>query len=217
MASRRKTPAQIAAEYGTEVPPIKPGQSEEAYFRQLAKRADQRLVRLEKLSGEKNYQGVLQYSYRKAMYDIKSLSGDRSATRFNIALKKNKDGSVNQAMLHAKINAVKAFLEAPTSMKKTITEMYEKRADTINSKYGTSFTWQDMGRFFESAAYDKLRAIGYGSDFILKNVGEMQKAVKPKKVEQSVQQNVRVPEDRVAGEVRDAMNAMQLTLKDFGL
>ena len=217
MAQRKKTPEQIAAEYGTQVKPIRPGQSEEAYFRQLAKRADQRLVRLERLASEENYQGVLQYSYKKALYDIRALSGQRDATRFNTALQKNKDGSVNQAMLHAKINAVKAFLEAPTSMKSTITRMYKNRTETINKKYGTKFTWQELGRFFESAGYDKMRAKGYGSDVILKSIGQQQKKVSPSDVKKGAQQNVRVPEDKVVEEVTGAIEAQQLTLKDFGL
>lgn len=232
---KRKTRAELAAEYQTmkDISPQKAGESDVQYFHRLAKAADTRLTRLEQAAGgyvvtkgkekgkvygpKQGFESVLSYAYKQAMYDIRSLSGDRGGKRFNTAVKKNKDGSLNQAMLHAKINAVKRFLEAPTSMTSKIEESYQKRADTLNATYGTKFTWQEMGRFFESAAYDKLRVMNYGSDFILKAVGEMQKTVKPKKVEQSVQQNVRVPEDKVAGEIRDAMNAMQLSLKDFGL
>ena len=213
--ARQKTRQQIAAEYNTTVDPIKPGQSEVDYFKQLAKRADQRMVRLERLAEQENYRGVLSYAYQTAVYDIKTLSGDPNATRFNIALKKNKDGTVNQQLLHAKINAVTRFLEAPTSMKKTITESYQKRADTINRKFGTNFTWQQMGRFFESAAYEKMRGKSFASDTILKAFGSIKKAFGAKKVTEAQIQNVRVSDDNVVNEVSGAIVKAGLKTSDF--
>mgnify|MGYP003293744997 CR=1 FL=1 len=68
--ARQKTRQQIAAEYNTTVAPIKPGQSEVDYFKQLAKRADQRMVRLERLAEQDNFKGVLSFSYQSAVYDI---------------------------------------------------------------------------------------------------------------------------------------------------
>lgn len=214
--AQRKSRQQIASEYGTQVPERKPGQSEEAYFRQLAKRADQRLVRLEKLAGEENFEGVLTFAYKGALKDIRQLTGNRDATRFNVALQKTKSGKVNQALLHAKINAVKRFLEAPTSMKSTVVRSYQKRADKINAKHGTSFTWQQMGRFFESAAYEKMLKT-YGSDVILKAIGRKQRQEKPGDIKKGAEQNVRVRDDAVVNEVGKAIEAEQLTLKDFGL
>ena len=213
--ARQKTRQQIAAEYNTTVAPIKPGQSEVDYFKQLAKRADQRMVRLERLAEQDNFKGVLSFSYQSAVYDIKTLSGDPNATRFNVALKKNKDGTVNQQLLHAKINAVTRFLEAPTSMKKTIVQSYQKRADTINRKYGTDFTWQQMGKFFESAAYEKMRIAGYGSDTTLVSFGETKKKFGTRKVVGAQRQNVRVSKDEVVNEGAQAMFNLGLNVSDF--
>lgn len=214
--AQRKTRQQISQEYGTQAPAIKPGQSEEAYFRMLAKRADQRLVRLERLAEQQNFEGVLSYAYKGAMKDIRQLTGNREATRFNVALQKTKSGDINKALLHAKINAVKRFLESPTSMKSTILESYKKRADTINRKYGTNLNWQQLGRFWESAGYQKMLKT-YGSDVILKAIGQKQKSAKPDDIKKGAEQNVRVPEDAVVKEVEKAMTDSQLTLKDFGI
>ena len=213
--AKQKTRSEIAAEYSTQIRDIRPGESEVQYFRSLAKVADQRMVRLERLAMQDNYKGVLSYSYQSAQYDIKALSGNPNATRFNIALKKNKDGTVNQAMLHAKINAVKRFLEAPTSMKKTITQSYQKRADTINKKFGTNFTWQQMGRFFESRAYNEMRGKHFASDMILKAIGRIQKTAKKKDIQAGVDQNIRISGDAVVNEVASEIQSAGFTVKDF--
>lgn len=213
--AKRKTRTEIAAEYGTQIRDIRPGESEVQYFRSLAKVADQRMVRLERLAMQDNYKGVLSYAYQSAQYDIKALSGNPNATRFNIALKKNKDGTVNQAMLHAKINAVRRFLEAPTSMKKTILQSYQKRADTINKQFGTNISWQQMGRLFESKAYETMRGKHYASDVILKAIGKMQKKPKKQDIQKGIDQNVRVKEDAVVNEVMNKIAQEGLTLNDF--
>ena len=217
--ARQKTRQQIAAEYNTTVDPIKPGQSEVDYFKQLAKRADQRMVRLEQLQEQQNYKGVLSFAYKSAEYAIKEFYGGEIPSnrkpRFNIILKTNKDGTVNKTLLHAKINAVKRFLEAPTSMKKTITESYQQRADTLHRKYGTNFTWQEMGRFFESAAYEKMRVKGYGSDAVLKSVGSIKKKFGTKKVTAAQKQNIRVSDDQIENEVAQAIINEGLNVSDF--
>lgn len=214
--ARQKTRAEIAQQYKTTVPEQNPGQSDAAYFKQLAKRADQRLVRLEQLAGQKNFEGVLNYAYKSAIKDIRQLTGNRDATRFNVALQKTKSGEINKSLLHARINAVKRFLESPTSMKSKIIETYKNRADTINEKYGTNFTWQQLGRFWESAGYEKMKRT-YGSDVILKAIGQKMKAAKPEDIRKGAEQNVRVSDDAVISEVSKAISAEQLTLKDFGI
>ena len=217
MAKRSRTRSEIAADYGTQIPDINPGQSEVDYFRQLAKRADQRMVRLERLAEQDNYKGVLSYAYESAVYDIRSLTGDPDARRFNVALKKNKDGTVNKTLLHAKINAAKRFLESPTSMKSKITEVYQKRADTLSKNMGLEkpLTWQQAGRIFESRAYDTMRKKGFTSDQIVKAVGAINSKTKRSDVTKALDQNIRVSEDAVVNEVAQAIAGEQLTLNDF--
>ena len=46
---------------------MKPGESLEKYYRRLAKVADQRLIRLEELSGVEGYGNAKQWAYKRAM------------------------------------------------------------------------------------------------------------------------------------------------------
>lgn len=220
---KKRTKAEIIEHYSTRVPLQKAGESDLAYYRRLAKMADQRLVRLEELAGKEGFEGVLSFSYKSAIRDIRMLSGNRNATRFNTVIPKTKGGEPNQALLHAKISAIKRFVEAPTSMKKTINQIYKERTEKINEKFGTSFTWQELGRFWESAGYAKMTGTrkngqqAYGSDVILKAISQMRRQVDPKEIKDSLSTNIRVPEDKVVGEVVDAIKAENLTLRDFGI
>ena len=113
-------------------------------YRQKAKKADQRLVRLEALSHEKHFEGVLEFAYKGAIRDIQSWGGDR---RFNTA------PPVKLTELRAKISDIEKFIEKPTSVKKGVVSIYKKRADTINKRYGNEFgvefTWEDIANYYE--------------------------------------------------------------------
>lgn len=113
-------------------------------YKQLAKKVDQRLVRLEALSHEQHFGGVLEFAYKSAIRDIKSWGGDR---RFNTA------PPVKLTELQAKITDMEKFKESETSTKSKILGIYKKRADTINKRYakefGVKFTWQDIANYYE--------------------------------------------------------------------
>ena len=136
-------------------------QALEKEYRRLAKRADQRLVRIEKYSDPKSdqynpkYKSMKKYAYRVAQRDIRAWSGE-NASRFNTTPPKN----TNQ--LKAKIADIKKFLQSASSTigrtaeTRGLSEIYERRADTLNERYGTSFTWKDLATFFESGVNEKL-------------------------------------------------------------
>lgn len=152
----------------------KAGESTERYYRRLAKAADQRLVRLEALAHEENYRNVKEWSYKRAMNDIKKWSGE-GATRFNTKLPGQLRAGEpltysDKVQIQSKIRDIKTFLEAPTSTKKGITETYKKRADTLNQRYGTSFNWEHLGNFFESKTWEKIDST-YGSKTKMKSIG----------------------------------------------
>lgn len=113
-------------------------------YKQLAKKVDQRLVRLEALSHEQHFGGVLEFAYRSAIRDIKSWGGDR---RFNTA------PPVKLTELQAKIADMEKFEASETSTKSKILGIYKKRADTINKRYakefGVKFTWEDIANYYE--------------------------------------------------------------------
>lgn len=117
-------------------------------YRTLAKTADQRLVRLEGYRHEQNFKVADKWAYARAMRDIQAWSGEE-ATRFNTK------PPASVAQLQAKIQDIKTFLLSPSSTKQGIIKMYQKRANTINAKYGTNFKWDEIGTFFESEAWQQ--------------------------------------------------------------
>ena len=183
-------------------------------YRKLAKRADQRLVRLEKYSRQEKYSNILQYAYARAQRDIRSWSGE-NATRFNTKPPSNMNS------LQGKINDIKTFLQsASSSIKPTqdnavyndkgqiigggIDLTYQKRADTLNQKYGTDVTWENVGSIFESTLYKKLSK-KYSSKTAVRIIGKLQgnekKVVKSFKKHEPV--NVRISGE---GPLEEAVN-----------
>lgn len=136
-------------------------------YRTLAKAADQRLVRLESYEELPNFKNATKWSYARAMRDIQQWSGE-SAKRFNTAPPKS------SSQLLAKIEDIKTFIKSPTSTKKGMKEILQKRADTLNERYGTNFKWDDVGTFFESGLAKELDK-DYASRTMVKVAGELQK------------------------------------------
>lgn len=138
-------------------------------YRKLAKRADQRLVRLEKLSTQKDFKQVKQWAYKNAVTDALEWGANPEKPRFNI---KPPSSTIS---LKAKIQDIKNFLEKPTSTKAGIISVYDKKARTLNEKYaeyGLNLTWSDVGTFFESALYKKL-AKKYSSGTVIKAIATL--------------------------------------------
>ena len=158
----------------------KPTESLQQYYRRLAKTADQRLVRLEKASQQEFYKPATQWAYAKAQRDIKKwLPAGQEAPevlRFNTkipGIDKLKPEQANEKLI-AKINDIKSFLSAPSSTKQGITNVYKKRADTLNARYGTQFTWKQMAKYYESGQA-ALWDAKYGSKTALHTIAYIQK------------------------------------------
>lgn len=134
----------------------------EAEYKRLAKRADQRLLRLERISDPERpeynpmYASVKEYAYKRAQRDIRAWSGE-NATRFNT------EAPSNTNRLKAKIADIKRFLQSASSTigrtkeTKGISKIYQERANTINKKYDANFKWQDLARLFESGLWKKIK------------------------------------------------------------
>lgn len=138
---------------------IRPDESPEAYYKRLAKVADQRLVRLEKLEGQKGYKKVTSYSYKKAMRDIDIYNP--GGHRFNTGMiydinKETGAKTLDKRILKERTMSVLDFLQAPTSTKAGIDEAFRRRVETMNKNWGTDFTWQEMADFFEKKQADKI-------------------------------------------------------------
>ena len=150
-----------------------PGESDKAYYIRLAKQADQRLVRLEKLSKQKGFEAVTSYSYATAMNDLKNFG----QTRFNA---KVPDPTTEEGafLFREKLAAVKEFLKAPSSTKQGIKSVYQAKVDTINERYGTDFSWQDMADFFNTGYAQKLFNELKASKTVMKAIGVIQHNLK---------------------------------------
>lgn len=135
-------------------------------YRKLAKRADQRLVRLEKLSTQKDFKQVKQWAYKNAVTDALEWGASSDKPRFNI---KPPSSTIS---LKAKIQDIKNFLEKPTSTRSGIIDVYEQKAQTLNEKYkeyGLNLNWSDVGTFFQSSLYKKLSK-KYSSGTVIKAI-----------------------------------------------
>ena len=174
----------------------KPGEDALMYYKRLAKTADQRLVRLEQLSTQKGYENVTAYAYARAQYDIGRYT---SGHRFNTKPPVDADGNVDYKMLNEKVADIKTFLSSVSSTKAGITATYEKRARTINEKFGTSYTWQDMADYFQSGDFKKHQK-DFGSETIFKAIGKIQRAESKvlKDIDKNNKKNI---SDKVATEV----------------
>lgn len=177
-------------------------------YRTVAKAADQRLVRLEKLTQEENYKVADKWAYARAMRDIEQYSGE-GATRFNVKPPKTMTG------LKAKIEDIKTFLKAPSSTKGGIKRMYVDRAAKINEDYGTDFTWEEIGKFFEDKRWKKLgggmrEGKGqYESKTALIAIGRIRKNVTKAELKKAIKEgneiDIKVPDDQVGRTVREIL------------
>lgn len=145
----------------------KEGESINAYYKRLAKVADQRLVRLEELSKQKDYKNVKKYAYATAMEDIKAFGGKQ---------RWNTKAPEDPRLMYEKIKAMKYFIESPTSTKAGIKEVYQKKANTLNENYGTNFTWQDLADYYNKGQADIAAKEAGGSGTALLAIGVIQKA-----------------------------------------
>jgi hypothetical protein len=160
-----------------------------AEYRRLAKRADQRLVRLEAYSHDEGFKTAKQWAYARAQKDIAHWGGGK---RFNTAPPKSK------AQLKAKISDIKQFLESETSTKKGIINVYKRKADTINKRYGTHFTWENLATYYKSGLAEKMNN-SFGSKTALKVIGTMQKNDKDviKAIKEHSEKNLQLSDNKI--------------------
>ena len=146
-----------------------------ADYKRMAKSADQKLRRLEKLAEQPNFKNATRWAYAEAMQDLKRWQTDNQRKlRFDTPAPMKKDGSVNVTALKQKMRDIESFMEKPTSTKRGIEKSYIDRANTINKIYGTTYVWTDMTTLYNSKAWEKL-ATSFGSDTAMKAIGSISK------------------------------------------
>lgn len=176
-------------------------------YRTLAKKADQRLIRLEALAYQEHFHGVLEFSYKYALRDVRSWGGDK---RFNTAPPTTLD------KLEYKISDIKKFLDKPTSNKTQILKIYQARTDTINKRYGQElgykFTWQEIANFYESDIA-KRDDIAKASKTVVRALATIRRAMTDKDLQNIKDVNERI--QRVSGD--KVVNNMVEKLAGYGL
>lgn len=142
-------------------------------YRKLAKRADQRLVRLESYSHQAGLRGAKTYAYRKAINSIESWGGTK---RFNTKPPKS------ERDLAEKINDIKMFLEAPTSTARGIRQINVKRTQSLNETLGTDYTVDELTKFFDVGGFGNTLMENFGyrtaltvGKIVLKEMGKHKK------------------------------------------
>ena len=167
-----------------------------AESRKLAKRANQRMVRLERYSEREGYSNIKKYAYSRAKQYIENYTGKKGKPRKkkNVKLVSINDGTKelsgdelykkNIQIQRQKIKAMQEFLASESSTMgesrsgpktKGIKAIYDQRTNTINEKflnqYGLEMTEKDLKRFFESKKQAKLESIvGSKDQFIVASV-----------------------------------------------
>lgn len=122
-------------------------------YRKLAKRADQRLVRLESYSHQSGLRAAKTYAYRKAINSIQSWGGTK---RFNTKAPET------TRELAEKINDIKMFLEAPTSTARGIRQINAKRTQKLNETLGTNYTVDELTEFFDVGGFGNILMDNFG-------------------------------------------------------
>lgn len=186
------------------------------FYRRIVDTANHRLLEIERMSSKKGYEEVTQYAYKKALYDIRTLFGD-DVKRFR-ASKFPKDDLRNAPKY---INSVLRFLEMPTSTKVGIQNVYQKRANTINERYGSNISWGTVANLFQSSLYKKLDS-KYGSKTAVKVIAQYQKNKKEvqkylKDISDSKKKSKKVADDiSVQVDDRHLEDTVNEVLKEYG-
>lgn len=170
---------------------MNPGESIEHYYHRLADAADHRLIRLEAMAYESDFEGVKKFAYARAMKNLEVWGGNRFNTKM--------PESVN--LRNEKIADIIHFLQSPTSTKTGIVNVYKKRAETIKQEYGIDLKWQDMGRLMESFSDD---ASG-GSPTKIKALGVV-KQIDKYGVEKALKKNPNVSDDIIRTVAENYLN-----------
>jgi len=133
----------------------------------LAKRADQRLVRLERRF--KTVPELEGMAYKRAVFDILKLTGVGGLPRFNRAIPNDLKN------LRRALKNLQRFLGAVTSTWQGFKrEDVQKRVDTLNQKYDTNYSAEDLQRLGSSGLIDRFKNKG-GSETGMKALGFVQR------------------------------------------
>lgn len=123
------------------------------------------------------FRGILNFKYKKTISDMQTRLGFTSFER--------KPKTEQQA--RAMMAIAQDFILSPSSSRKGILDVYKRRVDTINNKFGTSFTWKDFAKLALTDEFKELiNDEKYSSDSIIIALGELVKSKDPKKTIEAI-------------------------------
>lgn len=174
-------------------------------YKRLVHNVNLRIDKLRELSKEEGFKGITKWSMQKLQYE---------AGLHGYLTEKGRISSVvptSKREFNKRLKELQTFLTAPTSTRAGIMEIYQKRADTINKRYGTNFDWQDLGKYFESGLSEKYDT-KYGSKTALKSIGQIQKNAE--QIKKQVEQHKK---KMIIAEDSELQSTVDELLKDKGL
>ena len=121
----------------------------EAEVKPMLQEANMKLLNIEQLAKQEGFEGIKDFAYYNAMRDIRKIRGEEYK-RFNLPK--------NTHQLEKVKRSLESFLGATTSTKKGIVEVFEKNAASLNEKFGSNYTWQQMGQFLKNAKFEQIKA-----------------------------------------------------------
>lgn len=179
-------------------------------YKRLADRADKRLLRLKRLaeSQPQIYGNVKAYAYRTAEKSIGHWDQGRGTDKPRFA----RNTPTTDADLKKKIKDIQAFLDKPTSTKSGIEKIYKKRADTLNERFNTSFTWEDWARFGARGFWDR-----QDGKFTYNELIKVAKAQKAKKDLTKAYDKAKQKPDKMSSAAKEIMREFSITNSDLNL
>lgn len=141
-------------------------------YNKKAKAADRKMRELERFSRYDEFKSIKKYAYAKAEKMIEGWTPPGSKSD---KPRWQRNAPADTRTLKAKIKDIDEFLNMKTSTVTGVKEVYKKRAQTINERYGTNFTWQQLATFFEEHGMADKTFDKYGSKTVLVSFGKIQK------------------------------------------
>ena len=182
-----------------------------AEYKKLAKRANQRLVRLERFQEEGSKEAT-RYAYAKAQASIEGFRGDQ----YRRWSETGKGYSADD--LNLILTDIKTFLGSTTSTKSGFTEMNKAKVESLNKTLDTEFSAQQFTKFMETGGlFDKLLTqFGYREAFeagskIMQNLSERKKKLSKRQVIEALDQitlsGIDVKEEDAKAKIKKLMRA----------
>ena len=182
-----------------------------AEYRKLAKRANQRLVRLERYKAE-GMKEATSYAYSYAQSSIQGFRGEQF-TRWSESGK-----GYTYSDLNMMLSDIQSFLNKPTSTKTGFMSINDRRTQKLNETLGTEFSSTEFQKFMETGGlFDKLIAqFGYREAFkagsvIMQDITDRQKNLSKRQIMESLKQvtlsDVDVVDKDMKAKIRKLMRA----------